>query len=555
MDQPYLLVADQLPDFPLDESIHVTTRESDSGNFLVANSPTVHAHIIAPEIDYYLRNSLDSSGDKIHNIPLLYEVRTLVFDLGQDIDYEQEVGQKVLIVAEELPPGLIEELSRQGFTPLDLHPGEITGVEGHIGALRVSTAKRLRTSLETDQILWYDAPDFAMKQSGVYDAKELGWEEALRCLQENSRRYRYKNFLLYDANICQYHERPLKETCGKCEEVCPTVAILKIDEERHLKFDPINCHGCGGCVSVCPSGALDFSQMPRMAFAEAARYYAGHTVLLIPSELDVPPMPLKAGILPMGLEGRKFLDEVRLLTLVQESGNAVIFYTDIVSKGTAEAVRMLNEIFRRKYGKQAVWLCQNAEELREAIEKAESIEECRYSINEEGMKKREIFTYRMAHLVGDEDLGILETGPHIHYGSLRINEAACTLCMSCVGVCNVAALTAHPEDNTLKFNASLCTDCGYCETACPEANCLEVIRDTFALAPSSFVKRTMARDELFRCVECGKEFATVKSIEKIAAMMAPRFGDDQAKIRALYCCADCKPKVMLGDYLKRMEQA
>jgi len=59
----------------------------------------------------------------------------------------------------------------------------------------------------------------------------------------------------------------------------------------------------------------------------------------------------------------------------------------------------------------------------------------------------------------------------------------------------------------------------------------------------------MAKDELFKCVECGVEFATVKSIEKIASIMAPRFGDDQARIRALYCCADCKPKVTLQAYL------
>jgi Fe-S-cluster-containing hydrogenase component 2 len=119
-----------------------------------------------------------------------------------------------------------------------------------------------------------------------------------------------------------------------------------------------------------------------------------------------------------------------------------------------------------------------------------------------------------------------------------------------VGVCNVAALTAHPEDNTLKFNPSLCTDCGYCEVACPEKECLEMVHDTLSLTPEYFKKRTMAHDELFACIECGAEFATVKSIEKIATMMKPIFGEDEVKIRTLYCCADCKPKVMFRDHLE-----
>jgi len=51
---------------------------------------------------------------------------------------------------------------------------------------------------------------------------------------------------------------------------------------------------------------------------------------------------------------------------------------------------------------------------------------------------------------------------------------------------------------------------------------------------------------LVKCVECGVEFATKKSVEKIANMMIPKFGNDKSKIRALYCCADCKPKVMFS---------
>jgi transcription initiation factor IIE alpha subunit len=60
----------------------------------------------------------------------------------------------------------------------------------------------------------------------------------------------------------------------------------------------------------------------------------------------------------------------------------------------------------------------------------------------------------------------------------------------------------------------------------------------------------MAKDELFTCLECGMPFATVKAVEKIAAVMTPLFGNDEVKLRTLYCCAACKPKVMFKAHME-----
>ena len=549
MQKEFLLYTTEPLEYPLDESIEVCSEIPDTP-FVISNIKDSNTQIFAPEIDFYRRNTQDTLSDQIHNVKTLYEVRSSVYDLAQDMDHSQEVGKNILIVLGEKNSELKEKLDNDGFTCLELSPAEIEDVNGHIGALTVKTTKRMRGELKVDQILWTDAPDFAMKQSGVYDPAEIGWEKALETLYENDEVFTYKNFVQYDPNICQYQGRLLEETCGKCEEVCPSVAITKTDADKQLHFSDVDCHGCGGCVSVCPSGALDFTQMPRDAFAEAAAYFRGHTALLLPRQIEIDDLPLPEGVLPFAMEGRKYLHEAHLLMLLQQSGHPVIFYTDFVSKGTGDAIRIINEIFERKYQKKAVYVCMNERELEEAFADKESLEACRFEMDDAGLRKREDFTYRLAHLIGEDDLGVLKTGEHIHYADMRINEEACTLCMSCVGVCNVAALTAHPEDNTLKFNPSVCTDCGYCEVACPEKDCLEMVHDTLSLAPEYFKKRTMAHDDLFACIECGAEFATVKSIEKIATMMKPIFGEDEVKIRTLYCCADCKPKVMFRDHLE-----
>ncbi|MDD2384276.1 MAG: 4Fe-4S binding protein [Sulfurospirillaceae bacterium] len=541
-------------DFPLRDDIEIVSSvpKESTGGYIISNNEAVKAEIYAPEIDFYLKQSHDTIATKISNVAKLYDIRSVGFDYAQDMDYEQAVGDKLLIVTEdEKYHNLKENLAHDGFTSIVVTPSMIVDVNGHVGNLHVSLRKEGEIyDVETDQIIWWDAPIFATKQSGVYDPNVLGLEGALKRVHDNLGVYRYKNYINYDPSICQYHERR-EEICGKCAEVCPTVAILKEDETKHLVFSHIDCHGCGGCISVCPSGALDYTQMPRNAFAHLSGYFKDSIALIIPNKMDLGLMDieLKEGVLPLMIAGEKYLHEAHILNLLQTSGNPIIFYTDFISKGTGDVIRIINEIFQRKYHKKAIYICEDTKELQSIFDTLEPIPECKYGINEADLRKREIFSARLAHLVGNEDLGIVKAGEHIHYGDIVINEANCTLCLSCVGACNVRALTAHPEDNSLRFNPSICTNCGYCEVTCPEKECLTVIKDEISLKPSWFTQKVMAKDELFACTECGKQFATVKAVQKIAALMTPIFGSDDTKIKTLYCCADCKPKVMFQSHL------
>lgn len=539
-------------DFPLAEEIEWVEAPCETEGYIVSNSPEAKAVIVAPEINFYLEKSLDSIAQKIVNMTKLYAIRSIEFDYAQDLDYEQAVGKKLLIVTDAtLSSERKTSLTQDGFAAMLLSPRLVVDVNGHIGALTVCLQKEEEfVDVEVDQIIWEDAPSFATKQSGVYDPKLLGWEGAFKKAKANLGVYHYKNFFNYDPSICQYHERR-EEICGKCAEVCPVVAIQKEDATRHLKFSFIDCHGCGGCISVCPSGALDYTQMPRAAFAQVSPYFKGHTALIIPQKMDLNTMDiaLPEGVLPLMIEGEKYLHEAHLLNLLQTSGKPVIFYTDFISKGTGDVIRMLNEIFERKYHKKAIYVCEDISTLQSIFETMQAIPECMYGINESGLRKREIFSARLSYLVGEEDLGILATGEHVHYGTIKINEDKCTLCLSCVGACNVRALTAHPEDNSLRFNASICTNCGYCEVTCPEKECLSVIKDEMHLEPKWFTQRIMAKDELFKCIECGKEFATSKAVQKIASIMAPLFGEDDVKLKTLYCCPTCKPKVMFQAHI------
>jgi ferredoxin len=541
--------------FPLSENILVTSDLSDfpKSEFIVSNSKSIHGHITANEIDFYLRNTQDSLAKQIQAMEKLYEINGIRFDMAQDMAYTQEVSNEVLLVCSPKQKEIfLKAVIPNEFNLFHVEPFVIKSISGHIGNLKVIVDDEgEEVTLNVSQIVWYDKEEMADLQSGSFDPLDSCLDDVLATLRSNIEHYEYRKFTTYDKSICQYNERR-EEICSKCEEVCPTVAITKDDATKTLSFSQIDCHGCGGCISVCPSGAVDYAPSSKQTIYEMAQFVKGQIPLVIPSKMDIKELniPLKEDVLPFAIEGEKFLHEGTFLTLLQESGAQVIFYSDFLSKGSRDAISILNQIYQKKYQKDAILIAMNEEELEHALTQACFIDGSSFSFNEESSKKREIFAIRLSRIVGNDDLGVVTTGEHVHYGHVKVNEDNCTLCLACVGACNVNAIFADTSDNTLRLNPSVCTACGYCEVSCPEKDCLSIEQDVIKLNPSWFAEEILAQDELFACVECGKEFATKKAVEKIASVMAPIFKADPIKERTLYCCETCKPKIMMKSYMQ-----
>ena len=540
-------------DFPLHESIKTISslNQIENNNFIVSNSDEISSEICAKEIDFYMKNSQDSYANKITNTTKLYEISAVKFDYAQDVSLNQEIKNSLLIISDskEDYENFIEKLDKEKFDLMYLNePEKLKEIKGSFGDFQLSILHNDKTTpLEVAQIVWFNAT-LEKQRTGIYDPNQSSIEEVILTVTQNLEGYTYKKFTTYDSSICQYHERR-EEICSRCVTVCPTNAITKIDSIKHLEFSPIDCIGCGTCVSVCPSGSLDYAPTSKEALMEMSRFYKGvHPLILSQKTNWEMEISLKENILPFAIEGENIFDEASLLSLVQMSASQVIYYAPNLIEITKEAIEMINTIFRIKYQKEAILIAQNEIELQEQINNVVLIPESYFNINQTGMKKREIFAQRLEHIVGDENLGTMNTGEHIHYGKVVVNEANCTLCLSCVGACNVDAIVANEKDLSLRINPSLCTACGYCEVSCPEKDCLTIERDVIELEPLWFKENILAKDTLFACVECGKEFATAKAVEKIATMMAPIFAkSSEAKRKTLYCCENCKVKIMFKE--------
>lgn len=539
-------------DFPISEQIFVTTNIEDTKNknFLISNTTEIPSELTALEIDFYIKNSQDNLSNKIKNVSKLYEIAATKYDLALDIPFSAEISNNVLLITQnqEQYDKFISNIEAKDFELFSINEDIIKSISGNIGDLQVVVNDENEDiTLNVSQIVWFDAKQTGKERSGVFDTNLSNVEDIIKELKENINSYSYKKFTTYNPDICQYNERRV-EICSKCEEVCPTVAITKDDKTKTLTFSQIDCDGCGGCVSVCPSGALDYAPTNRDSIFEMSKFYKETHPLIVPSKMNMQNLMLnlKENVLPFAIEGEKFLSEVSFLTLLQMSGSQVVFYSDVLSKGTKESIRIVNDIYQKKYQKDAILVAMDKEELEDALNEVCFIEDSYFNFNQNDLKKREAFSQRLQKIVGTEDLGVIKTGEHIHYGRVLVNEANCTLCLACVGACNVDALFANESDFTLRVNPSLCTACGYCEVSCPEADCLTIVRDEIELQPTWFKENILAKDTLFACVECGKEFATTKSIEKIANMMGAIFAlSSETKKRTLYCCEDCKPKIMI----------
>ncbi|MDQ7033342.1 MAG: 4Fe-4S binding protein [Anaerolineae bacterium] len=46
--------------------------------------------------------------------------------------------------------------------------------------------------------------------------------------------------------------------CNRCVSVCPTHALVQVDEKVMLAY-PDWCSYCAGCEDVCPVGAIELS--------------------------------------------------------------------------------------------------------------------------------------------------------------------------------------------------------------------------------------------------------------------------------------------------------
>ncbi len=450
-------------------------------------------------------------------------------------------------------------------SPITVHVGQVESLHGWLGAFKVdwqtdnSTYDLVLDLSPTPLFQMHQPPqgyfrlaDNAM--SAAYVAKEL-----VQAIGE----FEKPKYFAYDEKLCA-HSRSKQQGCNKCIDVCSTQAIIGIGDR--VTVEPYLCMGCGACATVCPSGAMRYNypsvaylgEKLKVTLAAYAQVETKRPTLLLHNEgtgyelvAAATSVPLLDGVIPFEVfqVASVGLDTL-LYAIAAGAGRVVIATPANEAPQYIAALReqmALGETILQGLGYSGTHFLL-AEEGRlsgvmaelNTIPRALAPEEITLfkPFNEKRTTLEFCINYFAKHSpIQTPEMIVLPAGAP--FGDVLVDQAACTLCMSCVSACPVAALRDTPGQPMLRFIERNCVQCGLCEQTCPEDAISLTPR--LLLTPGVTQPRTLHEDAPFHCISCGKVFGTMRMIENMVVKLDRHsmFATPEAKCR-LKMCGDCR---------------
>lgn len=368
----------------------------------------------------------------------------------------------------------------------------------------------------------------------------------------------------YREKICA-HSRSEIVGCRKCIDVCSTQAISSDLDENRVRVEPHLCMGCGGCATVCPSGAMRYAypRMPDMGarlktLLQTYRNAGGRDACLLLHDADGRRLIGRLGRRGKGLPARVIPLEVFHIgglgpdlllgslalgaaqVAVLATGSEAPEYRDALSREIDWAQEVLAAL---GYGSTRLWLIEadEVEALQAAVWAIEPCAEVKPAAFNFSDDKRTTLDFAFDHLLRhaatpQSEIALRAGAP---YGRVNVNKATCTLCMACVGACPESALLDAKELPQLKFIERNCVQCGLCEKTCPEQAITLTPRLLLSAQATSAVVLNEA--EVFACVKCGKPFGTKQMIERMVTRLgAHSMFAEPGALERLKMCSDCR---------------
>jgi ferredoxin len=371
-------------------------------------------------------------------------------------------------------------------------------------------------------------------------------------------------FFRYDERICA-HSRSSKTGCTACIDTCSTGAIASDGDK--VRVEPHLCLGCGGCATVCPSGAMTYAnprvadlgvRLKRLLGTYAAAGGRDAAIVFHGADVgrDLIPRIARRG---RGLPARAIpLEIFHCAAIGIDTMLAAIAYgaSQVVLAATAAEVDEYGPAIERQMGYAQTILtalgyagthlrlvrAEDANALESALwglaPAASAAKPATFALSNE---KRTTLEFALEHLARhapapQEEIALGAGAP---YGRVEVDRQTCTLCMACVGACPASALVDGRETPMLKFIERNCVQCGLCVATCPEKSISLVPR--LLLTAQAKQEVVLNQAEPFSCVRCGKPFGTKQMIEAMVGRLnAHSMFASGGALRRLQMCADCR---------------
>jgi len=386
-------------------------------------------------------------------------------------------------------------------------------------------------------------------------------------------------YFRYREKMCA-HGRNQITGCTACIDVCSTRAIESAGDR--IRVEPHLCMGCGGCTTVCPSGAISYQYPTPARLMEpvrqglaAYRERGGRDALILfhddedgrslleslarapraargPARTAPAGRGLPARVIPVSVRhvGSVGID-VALAALAYGASQVAVLaapgiaaqYRDATAAQFGIAQTLVGALgyagrhFHVVDASRPDW----ADGLFE-MPAAESVAQpAAFGLSED---KRRSIEFALDHLVAHAVARARTVPQSVElpagspFGSLKVQRDSCTLCLACIGACPESALLDNPDSPQLRFIERNCVQCGLCVKTCPEQ--AMTLEPRYVFTEETRTPVVLNEAQPFACISCGKPFGTRQMIENMLGKLSGHamFGGEAT--RRLQMCADCR---------------
>lgn len=513
---------------------------SKHSSYIVSNIKTEKSLVYAPEINWYIKNNTDTNEVKLKTIKSLYDLRAKCFDVNNTKKHETTFSNEVVLVCQKVDfINILATYEDFVFKFVDINMSFDIG--GRLGEFQVN-----QLTFETlGAFVVVIGSDLIFKKPGIFSINSYEKiKDTLEVIFEMMENYQYSDVIAYDSTNCSFSNRRICDVCTICTDICPTGSLSANHTTKLIEIDPLLCIKCAACVGACPAGSLQTYGFKNDIFESLGEFIQNKNIVITTeSYIANNDFELPQNIFLVVLYSLNVLNYENMLAIVNQCAKEVCIVSDKISDNLKQTVNLINDICVALHNKQPIKLGYSFGGF-EDISFSHLLYNPRFTTNTQQIEK---FAQRLQFMVKGGDFGVIES-PYHSFGKVAIDESKCTLCMGCVEVCKTKALSAKKDSFSLLLNPSLCVACGYCIEACSE-KCITSEFGKIKLNYNWFTYNEVAHDDVFNCIECGKAFASAKAIQKVANIFSTLFLDENKK-RTLYCCADCKPKLMLKEFVE-----